>query len=117
MKTLKGGVLSLADVALAPLVYPAAWLLRTIRTAGVARMPACKRVLMKMGVFPIRDHYYEPQFDLRATRQPLAQERPLPGIDWNIDEQMELLHSMRFAAELADTPRDKPEHVYAGSSI
>lgn len=64
-----------------------------------------------MRVFPTRDHYYEPQFDLRVTRRLLAQDRPLPGIDWNVYEQMALLHSRRFAAELADTPLDKPEHL------
>lgn len=111
MDTLKRRLLSLADIALAPLVYPAARLLRKVRRVGVEYMPACKRVLLEMGVFPIRDHYYEPQFDVRSTRRPLAQERPLPGIDWNLAEQMALLQSMRFAAELAGTPREKPEQL------
>lgn len=111
MTILKQRLLPVVDVALTPFVYPAAWLLRKVRAEGVERMPSCRSVLLKMGVFPIRDHYYEPQFDLRTTRRPLAQERPLPGIDWNVDEQMALLHSMCFADELADTPVDKPEHL------
>ena len=111
MSTLKRRLLPVADAILAPFVYPAASLLRQVRTAGVERMPACRSVLLKMGVFPIRNHYYEPQFDLRTTRRPLAQERPLPGIDWNVDEQIALLNAMCLADELVETPLDKPDHL------
>ena len=65
-------LLSTADPVVAPLVYPAAWLLRLIRATGVERMPSCKRALLRTGVFPIRNHYYEPQFDLRSMRRPPA---------------------------------------------
>ena len=101
----------LGDGLLSLLVYPAAWIMRLVRSKGVERLPYCKGVLLRMGVFPIRDHYYEPQFDLRTTRRPLAQERPLPGIDWNVDQQIALLSSMCFADELVDTPLDKPDHL------
>ena len=107
VKALERRLLPAADVALTPIVYPAAWLLREIRTVGVQRMPSCRNALLRMGVFPIRDHFYEPQFDLRSMRRPLAQERPLPGIDWNVSEQLQLLDSMSFAGELANTPVDK----------
>ena len=36
---------------------------------------------IKVGVFPIRNHYYEPQFDNRIPDPALAQDRDLPGID------------------------------------
>lgn len=62
---------------------------------------------MKIGVFPVRDHYYEPQFDHRRPRRPFSQERALPGIDWNIDEQLARLGSFAFAHEIADLPRKK----------
>lgn len=35
----------------------------------------------------------------------------MPGIDWNIDEQIALLSKMSFAEELAETPLDKPDHL------
>ena len=60
------------------LVYPAAWTLRRIRLKGVERLPYCKGVLLRMGVFPIVNHYYEPQFDLRDNRRPLTQEDRYP---------------------------------------
>ncbi|MRS12848.1 MAG: class I SAM-dependent methyltransferase [Actinobacteria bacterium] len=96
---------------MAPAVYPAAWILKNVRARGVERLPRCRSALLRIGVFPIRDHYYEPQFDMRSARRPWAQARPLPGIDWNVDEQIGLLESMCFASELADTPFDKPEHL------
>jgi len=90
------------DALLAPFVYCAALLLRRVRKTGVDRLPRCRSALLRAGVFPIRDHYYEPQFDLRTTRRPLAQARPLPGIEWNEDGQLALLRSLRFAGELID---------------
>lgn len=94
-----------ADVILAPLVYPSAWLLRTLRERGVQNFPRCKQALLNVGVFPIRDHYTEPSFNVppgpNATRA-------LAGISWNLAEQLELLSSMSFAAELLDIPVEKP---------
>jgi len=101
-------LLPVADVLLAPLVYPSAWLLKLIRMARVDRLPHCRRALWRVGVFPIRDHYYEPQIDNRNPGQPFSQERALPGIDWNVGEQLNLLASFSFTQELADLPQENP---------
>lgn len=97
-------ILSYVDYVLAPAVYLAAHLLRFVRWAGVQRMPLCKKMLQKVGVFPIRDHYYEPIFDSRHLVRPLSDIRNLKGIDWNIDGQLELLKSFSFAEELKSIP-------------
>jgi len=97
----------IADVVAAPLVYPSAWLLQNIRKYGVQNFPLCRQALLKMGVFPILNHYYEPQFDFQVPKKP-SEPRRLPGIDWNTQEQLELLRSLRFADELKDTPLSKP---------
>jgi len=91
----------LADPLLAPFVYPAGWLLKLIRRAGVQRLPLCRSALMQVGVFPIRDHYYEPQFDHRRSRIDAATERALPGVNWNAAGQLEMLERLTFADELA----------------
>ena len=101
--------LPVADILLAPFVYPSAWLLKNVRLAGVQRLPNCKKALMKIGVFPIRNHYYEPQFDYRNTKQPLSQDRTLPGIDWNTTEQLKILAEFIFSQELADIPQKKSD--------
>ncbi|NEQ32952.1 MAG: class I SAM-dependent methyltransferase, partial [Leptolyngbya sp. SIO4C5] len=93
---------------LLPLVYPAAWLLKSIRKVGVQRLPLCKGALMNVGVFPIRDHYFEPQFDNRNPRLDFAQDRNLQGIDWNILGQLKMLGSFTFSQELLSLPKTKP---------
>jgi hypothetical protein len=90
----------LIDLALIPAVYPAAYLLKSIRTIGLSRMPLCKQALLNVGVFPLRNHYYEPLFDYRLLKYPLDRDRCLPGIDWNVAEQLALLDNFRFSDEL-----------------
>lgn len=109
MKRLLKKSLPIADIMLMPFVYPAAWLLKIIRRAGVHRLPLCKSALMNVGVFPIRNHYYEPQFDNRTPKPDFSQDRSLPGVDWNIPGQLALLERFVFSQELADTPKQKPE--------
>ena len=105
MKKLILKILPVADIILMPLVYPAAWLLKNIRKAGVYRLPLCKNALMNVGVFPIRNHYYEPQFDNRIPKPDFSQDRNLPGINWNISDQLKTLESFTFSQELVDIPQ------------
>jgi len=102
-------ILPVIDILLAPLVYPAAWLLKIVRRAGIHRLPFCKSVLLKIGVFPVRNHYYEPQFDYRKKKQSLSQDRQLPGIDWNTGEQLKFLDHFSYSQELADIPQKKTD--------
>lgn len=101
--------LPFSDYFLFPFVLIAAWLVKLVRRVGTSKMPACHSALLKIGVFPILDHYYEPQFRFDELRQPLSDERALPGIDWNMDGQLELLSRFTYGAELANLPHDKPE--------
>lgn len=95
------------DIVLSIFIYASAWVLKKIRHIGMNRLPYCKNALIKVGVFPICDHYYEPQFDYRNMKQPFSQERVLLGIDWNISEQFRMLEKMEFAHELIDIQNDK----------
>jgi Methyltransferase domain len=99
------------DFLLVPFVYPSAWLLKNLRRAGIQNFPNCKNALMKIGVFPIRNHYYEPQFDNRKTKQPFSQDRILPGIDWNITEQLRILDTYIFSQELANIQQKKSNRL------
>jgi len=102
-------LISVLDAVLMPFVYPSAWLLKRVRKIGVRQLPLCKRALMNSGVFPIRNHYYEPQFDYRVPKVDFAQDRYLPGIDWNISGQLKVLETLIFSAELSDLPQEKQE--------
>jgi hypothetical protein len=91
-----------------PLVYPAAVLLKLIRRIGIQRIPLCRSALMRVGVFPIRDHYYEPLFHPRHLKMPLNNPRSLTGIDWNVEGQLQFLSRFQFEGELSGI-RDYPE--------
>ena len=111
-----------ADIILMPLVYPAAWLLKNIRRIGIHRLPLCKSALMKIGVFPIRNHYYEPKFDHSNPRLDFSQDRNLQGIDWNISEQLKLLGRLTFSQELLNLPfshkeKQGPLEFYLNNSM
>jgi hypothetical protein len=97
----------IADYMILPFVYFSAWLLKNIRLAGIRKLPLCKNALLRIGVFPIRSHYYEPQFDFRTLKNPLAKDRFLPGINWNTAEQLDILSSFTYGNELADIPELK----------
>lgn len=88
------------DFLLAVFVYPAAWILKFVRSFGIHKLPVCRRALLHVGVFPIENHYYEPQFDFSSLDTPLADTRLLPGIDWNIQGQLSHLEKLVFAEEL-----------------
>src|SRR6266850_5760856 len=90
-------VIPAGDVVLAPFTLAAALLLKTVRRVGVYRMRVSHAILRRVGVFPIRDHYYEPLFHPRHLRWPLDNERPLPGLDLNLAAQLELLRKFDYA--------------------
>ena len=98
-------VIPAGDVLLAPLVFLAACLLKLVRRVGVYRMKVSRAILRRVGVFPIRDHYYEPLFNPRDLRHPLGAARSLPGIDLDVAGQLALLERFDYAAELERFPR------------
>lgn len=109
MKNILKRLVPLADKLLFPFAVPAALLLKAIRKAGIQRMPFCRKVLFRLGVFPIRDHYYEPQFDNQQTKVDFSKARNLKGIDWNQEFQLQLLKRFVYADELVQAASSKPE--------
>jgi hypothetical protein len=55
--------LPLIDLLLVPIGIVASLSMRVIRRAGVERLPKTLQIFRKFGVYPIRDHYYEPLFN------------------------------------------------------
>ena len=93
------------DVLLAPAVFLAALLLKLVRRVGVYRMTIAHAIFRRVGVFPIRDHYYEPMFHPRHLHRPLETDRTLPGIDMNVNEQLALLERFRYGLEIEKLAR------------
>jgi hypothetical protein len=99
----KAGV-RILEVLVLPIVYPAALLLKLIRTVGLWRLPILRKTLQKVGVLPIRDHYYEPLINISLLSKPLSSDRNLPGLNFNISEQRSFLDNFRYENELKDIP-------------
>jgi hypothetical protein len=87
------------DVPLIPLVYISGWILKIYRIMGSSRLKLNTRILKKIGVFPIVDHYYEPLFNDAHLKEKLSSERQLPGIDFRDEEQVAFLSSLNYQEE------------------
>jgi len=88
------------DMVFAMIAAPCARLLLKYRNTGSARLPQTTRTLKKIGLFPIRKHYYEPLFDDSSLTRPLSDDRALPGIDLNVSGQLSFLRKLNHSCEL-----------------
>lgn len=97
----------IVDLMLAPLIFMAAVLMKLVRRLGIWRMPLSKGIFNLVGVYPIRDHYYEPMYNYKKyLHHSLRDERKLPGIDLNEAGQLGWLRQFDFADELAKIPEE-----------
>jgi hypothetical protein len=96
------------DVLMAVFIFPAAWLLRFVRANGVYNFVSVQRVLLRLGVFPIVNHYYEPCFDFRLVKRGCDEPRDLPGISWNVSGQLDLLAQLNYSDELLKIDINSP---------
>src|SRR4249919_327831 len=101
------------DLLLSHFTLLASFLLYAIRKMRVSNMPVSKKIFKTVGVFPITNHYYEPLFDDRLLKLPLDRERSLPGIDWNNQQQLNLLGQFHYQEELLAFPYSNPAIPYA----
>ncbi len=114
MRSLRGHDLRRRAAPLAPIVdrlfLPSTLLagahLRLLREFGIERLGRCRAALSRVGIFPIRDHYYEPLFVTDRLRGTLDKPRELPGIDFREQEQRSLLRELEtYATETLAFPR------------
>jgi hypothetical protein len=108
-KTPARNLLRVLDVLLLPFTYLSLLWLRAVRFAGLRRMPCSRRAILHVGVFPLRDHFYEPLFHpARVAPGFDRKDRELPAVDLNVGEQLEILGRFRFADELLALSREPP---------
>ncbi len=90
----------LYDLLFFPLTVISAFQMWLLRRYGIANFPFAKKYLFHQGVFPIRRHFYEPLFHPDDLPLSFADERALPGIELNVEIQLERLHSLQWQEEL-----------------
>lgn len=89
----------LIDLILLPFVTFGAPFFFAYRRVGSQHLQICTKVLKKIGVFPIIDHFYEPCFKNVETSDDVYMSRQLPGIDFNISNQLKLISKLNFNKE------------------
>lgn len=97
-----------------PLTYLSALWLRFVRKKGMG--PKEDKIFMKLGILPILDYYYEPMINPKKhLKKSLTEDRILPGINFNVEEQLNLLSKFHYNEELLKFPvtrNNKREYYY-----
>lgn len=101
----------LIDIAVLPIAFAAGLALKFVRRLGISRLPRTRRLFRALGVYPIRNHYYEPLFETNTLRRPLEEDRELPAVDLNAHGQLELLKNFSFQDELVTFPMNRESEL------
>ena len=99
MKKVIETIIPLLEILYLPILFLAGLTMWLYRRTGSKRLKLSTRILKRIGIFPIRDHYYEPLFNDKHLTQNLREPRELPGIDFNELRQLELLKNLRYQIE------------------
>ena len=104
-KTLKY-FLPLIDLLSSPIVLVSLIILKFISRLGMRKMFFSRNLFYLTGIYPVKDHYYEPLINPKHLYKSLSEERIFSGINWNIESQLELLSSFNFENELKKIPEN-----------
>jgi len=96
----KNAIFRAFDVLFCPVTLLAAIYMRILRRYGVINFPIARQLLLRVGVFPILRHFYEPLFHPGDLTKPLLDARNLPGIDFAPENQLILLKSFHYNDEI-----------------
>jgi predicted O-methyltransferase YrrM len=98
------------DILLSPItLFSSVWY-KFIRSGTARQMPVSEKIFMSVGVLPIRDQYYQPLINpAKYLQKPLDRPRSLPGIQWNLEEQLALIGKFRYQDELLAIPFSKKD--------
>lgn len=107
MKNFIKRLLPLIEWFFLPVIIISAFILKLYRRVGSDTLKRCTNVLKKMGVFPIRDHYYEPLFNDNHLKKDLRQPRELTGINFNEHAQIALLQELSYQDDFDNFVRNE----------
>ena len=110
IRTIKQALKAIANFFF-PILYFIGWPFTFIATGWlkyVRRKHKGLSVFMFWGVLPVADHYYQPLINPgKHLKKSLRDDRPLPGIDFNVKEQLQLLSQFNYNEELLQFPLEK----------
>ncbi|MDB9711557.1 class I SAM-dependent methyltransferase [Pelagibacteraceae bacterium] len=92
----------LVDIFFSIILLPIALILKIYRKIGSHKLIFSKKILDVIGIFPLNDHYYEPLFNSKHIKHSLQNDRYLPGIDLNKEDQLKNLSKLDKYNELIE---------------
>ncbi|MBX2947097.1 MAG: class I SAM-dependent methyltransferase [Cyclobacteriaceae bacterium] len=93
------------EVLLLPITITSIVWFRISRYWGLKSTPLTRALFLKLGMYPVVDHYYDPLFDYRK----LHEHQPKARFDFNIKNQLNLISSFSFREELSAMPLNSPD--------
>jgi predicted O-methyltransferase YrrM len=90
----------LVDIIFFFILIPASIIFLLYRKIGSHKLIFSKKILKLIGVFPIRDHYYEPLYNFDRLKRDLYKNRNLSGIKFDLNNQLKNIRKLNFADEL-----------------
>jgi hypothetical protein len=113
-----GAVAPFFDIVFAPLTFLSVVWFRIVRYWGVKRLPVTRKIFLRLGLFPIVNHYYEPLFDYRKIP---STPPTVSHLDFNDATQLSFLRSLNYGGELLALPNQKQgageEYYYGNGSF
>jgi len=88
------------DIVISLLIIPSSIVMLIFRKIGGHKLFLSKSILKKIGIFPLTSNYYEPSFDFDNLKKNLSEKRNLPGINFNIENQIKNLKQLDYKKEL-----------------
>mgnify|MGYP001161599656 FL=1 len=88
------------DIVISLLIIPSSIVMLIFRKIGGHKLFLSKSILKKIGIFPLTSNYYEPSFDFDNLKKNLSERRNLPGINFNIENQIKNLKQLDYKKEL-----------------
>ena len=88
------------DIVISLLIIPSSIVMLIFRKIGGHKLFLSKSILKKIGIFPLTSNYYEPSFNFDNLKKNLSEKRNLPGINFNIENQIKNLKQLDYKKEL-----------------
>lgn len=100
------------DLFFSLVLIPASLIMLLYRKFGSHKLPISKKILNSIGIFPLTDQYYEPQFNFNGLIKNLHENRNLPGINLNLKLQLHNLSNLVYKNELIELELEKKSPNY-----
>ena len=88
------------DIIISILIIPSSIIMFIFRKFGSHKLSLSKSILKRIGIFPLTSNYYEPLFNFDNLKKKLNEKRNLPGVKFDLDNQVKNLSQFDYSKEL-----------------